>query len=100
MHAALTTFEATSLLGGPPFDPLDGCHHKTRSPVGSICAVLSAPMDPFDRRDPRRRCRSTPAPMLDDERGGPRIVTDCLKCCCSARVWLQDQLSGGVTDCL
>jgi hypothetical protein len=53
IRATQTTSEATSLLGGSPFDPWEGHHRKTRSPVGCICTTLSALMDPLYRLDPR-----------------------------------------------
>jgi hypothetical protein len=104
----------TSLLGGPPSDPWEGRHHKTRSHVGCICIALSTLMDPLHRRwppdgnvDPPLLTRLMTSAAANGDPSPtawvppiPGVVTGCLEYCCDARVWLQDQLSGVVTDYL
>jgi hypothetical protein len=72
--AAVTTCpmppSTTILLRG--LDRWEGRRCRMRSPMGCICAMLSTPMDPLHRRDPRQPCRSTPTPTPNGEHGDQR----------------------------
>jgi hypothetical protein len=96
----------TSLLGGPPPQDVQprGLHPR--------CALYldgppSPAVTPDDDVDPPMLSRPTmsvvangdPSPMARVP-PVPRVVTDCLECYRGARVWLQDRLSGVVTNCL
>jgi hypothetical protein len=96
----------TSLLGGPPYDPWEGHRRKTRNALRSNGSPSPTVTTDNDVDPPLLPCptMSTAASgdPLPTARLPPilRVVTDCLECCYGARVWLQERLSGVVTDCL
>jgi hypothetical protein len=103
----------TSLLGWPPFDPWEGHRRKACSSMGCIYTALSALMNPLHWRWPLMamlihpcsharqqawRTAEIHCPRREYPPPVPRVVTNCLECCCGTRVWLQDRLSGVVTN--
>jgi hypothetical protein len=95
-----------SLLGWPPSDPWEGDRRKTCSALRSdgspsLVATTDGDVDPplFPRPTMSAATSGDPShtarlPTI------PSVVTGCLECYCGARFWLQDRLSGIVTDCL
>jgi hypothetical protein len=89
----------TSLLEGLPSDPWEGHRRKMRSALRSNGSPSPAATTDDDV-DPPLLSRPTISVVASGDPSPTarlphisRVVTDCLKCCCGARVWLQDRLS-------
>jgi hypothetical protein len=90
----------TSLLEGSPSDPWEGHRHKMCNALRSdgspsLAATTDGNVDPPLLTWPMMSAASSGDPSYMERLPLiSRVVIGCLECCCGARVWLQDQLSG------